>query len=71
MSTVGQLVPSIGAPKRCPQGHPLRPDRTLVRAIACSCGSHTAWRCHCGAVIHGPPLDEACRLRPENAGLMR
>jgi hypothetical protein len=26
----------------------LRPDRTLIRAIAYSCGRHTLWRCHCG-----------------------
>jgi hypothetical protein len=49
-------------PTRCPRGHPLRADRIVVRAILCSCGWHTVWRCHCGAVTHGPPLADGCSL---------
>jgi hypothetical protein len=30
MAAVGKLVP---APTRCPRGHALRPDRTLLRAV--------------------------------------
>jgi hypothetical protein len=49
-------------PTRCPRGHPLRVDRTIVRAIPCACGRHTFWRCHCGAVTYGPPLGDGCSL---------
>jgi hypothetical protein len=28
----------------------------------CSCGWHTVWRCHCGAVTHGPPLGDGRSL---------
>jgi hypothetical protein len=57
----------FGAPTRCPRGHPLRSDRTLVRTVACSCGMHTSWRCHCGKVTYGPALAEACSLRSRRA----
>jgi hypothetical protein len=52
----------VQAPTRCPLGHALRPDRTLLRTVSCSCGRHTTWRCHCGEVIYRPVLSEHCRL---------
>ena len=59
VAAVGKLV---RAPRRCPRGHALRPDRTLLRTVSCSCGRHTTWRCHCGEVIYRPVLSEHCRL---------
>ena len=44
------------APTRCPRGHALRPGRTLLRTVSCSCGRHTTWRCHCGEVIYRPTM---------------
>ena len=49
-------------PMRCPRGHLLRPDRMLVRTVACSCGRHITWRCHCGEVTYGPVLADGCRM---------
>jgi hypothetical protein len=56
-------------PIRCPRGHLLRPDRTLIRAIACSCGWHTTWRCYCGQMTYGSALTQSCSLRDEPADL--
>ena len=68
MAAVGKLVP---APTRCPRGHALRPDRTLLRAVSCSCGRHTTWRCLCGEVIYRPVLSEHCRLLNGRASTRR
>lgn len=55
----------LPAPMRCPRGHFLRSDRTLVRAIACSCGRHSTWRCYCGLVTYAPALTDGCVPRDE------
>ena len=67
-AAVGKLVP---APTRCPRGHALRPDRTLLRTVSCSCGRHTTWRCHWGEVIYRPVLSEHCRLLNGRASTRR
>ena len=68
VAAVGKLV---RAPTRCPRGHALRPDRTLLRTVSCSCGRHTTWRCHCGEVIYRPVLSEHCRLLNGRASTRR
>jgi hypothetical protein len=47
----------VPPPTRCPRGHLLRAQRTLIRTISCgACGSHAIWRCYCGAVAYRPVL---------------
>ena len=65
MPAISKLLSN--APTRCPRGHPLRPERTLVRIVACACGMHTSWRCHCGEVTYGPALAEESSLRSRRA----
>src|SRR5260370_39117653 len=48
-----------------------RPDRTLIRAIACSCGRHTLWRGHCGEVMYGPVLGERGHPATQSLGPVR
>src|SRR5258705_1018450 len=67
---VAAVAKLVLAPTRCPRGHALRPDRTLLRTVSCSCGQHTTWRCHCGEVIYRPALAEHCRLLNGRAGTM-
>src|ERR1700739_2850109 len=70
MPAVGELVRCtdgrwmIRPPERCPRGHRLGPNRTLVGRQPCSCcGGHMTWACRqCGAVLYAPPIGPRCRV---------
>ena len=68
MSAVDRLVPSTGSPKRCPHGHLLRPERTLVRASMLLRAAHrlamSLWRSHSRS-----PTRRGLPIAPENVGL--
>ncbi|MFZ3393221.1 MULTISPECIES: hypothetical protein [unclassified Rhodococcus (in: high G+C Gram-positive bacteria)] len=53
------------APARCPNGHRLGPNRTLVGSQVCDCGvMHRTHACRvCDAVVYSPPLGDRCRAR--------
>ena len=46
----------VPAPTRCPRGHLLRAQRTLIRTMSCACGRHVIWRCYCGEIAYRPVL---------------
>lgn len=54
----------VPPPTRCPRGHLLRAQRTLIRTVSCSaCGRHLIWRCYCGTVTYRPMLAaDGCSL---------
>ena len=70
MPIIGDLVRNTRGqwitqpPSRCPNGHPLGPNRVLVGHVAClghGGGGHTSWHCiTCDAVVYGPPLNTHC-----------
>ena len=68
MPAVGALVRCtdgaymVRPPQDCPVGHRLQPGHMLVGSIACSCGGHITWSCHCGATTYGPLLGDGCSL---------
>ena len=51
------------APKRCPNGHPLRGGLVLVGTQHCDCmRTHRTHTCGvCGDTTYTPPLGSACR----------
>jgi hypothetical protein len=70
---LGELVQTTAGkwithpPTRCPNGHPLGPNRVLVCHQACL--GHTTWTCRtCDATVYGPSLREALLPTPVGVG---
>lgn len=53
-----------GAPRECPNGHPLVGGKVLVGSHVCSCEihHHRTHRCReCDAITYTPPLGVGCQ----------
>lgn len=72
MPNVGELVKAtdgrwiVYAPRHCPNGHQLGPDRVLVGRQPCGGidpGGHLTWSCvECGATVYAPPIGPVCEV---------